>query len=68
MCDVTRASTGCGSCRPEVEAIVTLACRGLEKAIVQKKVTYDLARQMSGATEVKTAQFGDAIIENMGAR
>jgi nitrite reductase (NADH) large subunit len=30
VCDVTRASTGCGSCRPEVEAIVELACRGLE--------------------------------------
>ena len=31
VCDATRASTGCGSCRPEVEAIVTLACRGIEK-------------------------------------
>src|SRR6185503_12649914 len=30
VCDVTRASTGCGSCRPEVEAIVALACQGLE--------------------------------------
>jgi NAD(P)H-nitrite reductase large subunit len=30
ICDATRASTGCGSCRPEVEAIVALACRGLE--------------------------------------
>jgi NAD(P)H-nitrite reductase large subunit len=27
---VTRACTGCGSCRPEVERIVALACRGLE--------------------------------------
>jgi NAD(P)H-nitrite reductase large subunit len=27
---VTRACTGCGSCRPEVESIVALACRGLE--------------------------------------
>ena len=26
VCDATRASTGCGSCRPEVEAIVALAC------------------------------------------
>ncbi len=34
VCDVTRASTGCGSCRPEVEAIVALACQGIEKAIV----------------------------------
>ncbi len=31
VCDVTRASTGCGSCRPEVEAIVALACKGIEK-------------------------------------
>jgi NAD(P)H-dependent nitrite reductase large subunit len=31
VCDATRASTGCGSCRPEVEAIVALACQGLQK-------------------------------------
>lgn len=36
VCDVTRASTGCGSCRPEVEAIVALACRGLEKTIASQ--------------------------------
>jgi NAD(P)H-dependent nitrite reductase large subunit len=29
VCDVTRASTGCGTCRPEVERIVGLACQGL---------------------------------------
>jgi isocitrate dehydrogenase len=39
--------------------------RGLAASIAQKKVTYDLARQMSGATELKTSQFADAIIENM---
>jgi len=39
--------------------------RGLEKTISQKKVTYDLARQMKGATELKTSEFADAIIENM---
>jgi isocitrate dehydrogenase len=38
---------------------------GLEKTIKQKRVTYDLARQMEGATELKTSQFADAIIENM---
>jgi isocitrate dehydrogenase len=43
----------------------TLIERGLEKTIKQKKVTYDLARQMEGAREVKTSQFGDAIIQNM---
>ncbi|MBI1873760.1 MAG: isocitrate dehydrogenase (NADP(+)) [Acidobacteria bacterium] len=39
--------------------------RALERTIQQKKVTYDLARQMDGATELKTSQFGDAIIANM---
>jgi isocitrate dehydrogenase len=39
--------------------------RGLEQTIKQKKVTYDLARQMEGATELKTSQFADAIIANM---
>jgi isocitrate dehydrogenase len=38
---------------------------GLEKTIKQKTVTYDLARQMGGATELKTSQFADAIIANM---
>jgi isocitrate dehydrogenase len=37
----------------------------LETTIRQKKVTYDLARQMDGATELKTSQFADAVIENM---
>jgi isocitrate dehydrogenase len=38
---------------------------GLEKTVLQKKVTYDLARQMEGATELRTSQFADAVIENM---
>jgi len=38
---------------------------GLDKTIRQKKVTYDLARQMEGATELKTSQFADALIGNM---
>jgi isocitrate dehydrogenase len=42
-----------------------LVTGGLEKSISQKKVTYDLARLMTGATEVKTSQFADAIIGNM---
>ena len=37
----------------------------IEKTILQKKVTYDLARQMKGATELKTSEFADAIIRNM---
>jgi isocitrate dehydrogenase len=39
--------------------------KGLGSAIAQKTVTYDLARQMTGATELKTSAFADAIIKNM---
>jgi len=38
---------------------------GIEGAINSKIVTYDLGRQMEGATTVKTSEFGRAIIENM---
>jgi isocitrate dehydrogenase len=37
----------------------------LTKTIQQKRVTYDLHRQMEGATKVKTSEFASAIIENM---
>jgi isocitrate dehydrogenase len=47
---------------PEVADLIE---KGLEKTIQQKKVTYDLARQMEGATELKTSQFADAVIANM---
>ncbi|HUF64661.1 MAG TPA: isocitrate dehydrogenase (NADP(+)) [Gemmatimonadaceae bacterium] len=43
----------------------TLIVRGVENAIKSGNVTYDLARQMSGATEVSTSAFGDAIITGM---
>ena len=39
--------------------------RGLEGAIAGGRVTYDLARQMPGATEVSTSAFADAIIEHL---
>jgi isocitrate dehydrogenase len=38
---------------------------GLIRTIAQKTVTYDLARQMEGATEVKCSQFAKATIKNM---
>jgi isocitrate dehydrogenase len=44
-----------------------LIVRGLENAIKSKRVTYDLARQMPGATEVSTSAFGDGIITAMTA-
>ena len=37
----------------------------MEKTIAQKKVTYDLARQMDGANELKCSEFGKAITEAM---
>jgi isocitrate dehydrogenase len=40
---------------------------GIERAIQQKRVTYDLERMMPGATKVKTSEFASAIIENMAA-
>ena len=42
-----------------------LIMAGIERAIDAKTVTYDLARQMPGAKEVKTSEFGDAIIRGM---
>jgi isocitrate dehydrogenase len=42
-----------------------LIVKGMENAIKTKKVTYDLARQMSGATEVSTSGFGDGVIAGM---
>jgi isocitrate dehydrogenase len=37
----------------------------MDKAIGQKTVTYDFARLMQGATEVKTSEFGDILIRNL---
>ena len=42
-----------------------LIVKGLEAAIAEKIVTYDFARQMEGATQVKTSEFADAMIERM---
>jgi isocitrate dehydrogenase len=39
---------------------------GIVQTIAQKKVTYDLARLMKDANKVKTSEFADAIIGNMG--
>jgi isocitrate dehydrogenase len=42
-----------------------LIIRGLNGAITSKRVTYDFARLMEGATEIKCSEFGDNIIEQM---
>jgi isocitrate dehydrogenase len=45
------------------------AARAIEQAlsatIAQKRVTYDLERQMEGATLLKTSEFGEAIVGNL---
>ncbi len=40
--------------------------RGLEGAVAARTVTYDLERQMEGATKVSTSAFAEAIVEKMG--
>jgi isocitrate dehydrogenase len=42
-----------------------LVVKGMDGAIGAKRVTYDFARLMDGATELKTSEFGDAIIKHM---
>jgi isocitrate dehydrogenase len=42
-----------------------LIVKGLKGAIAAKTVTFDFARLMDGATEVKCSEFGDAIIKHM---
>ncbi|WP_210364949.1 NADP-dependent isocitrate dehydrogenase [Bacillus sp. REN3] len=42
-----------------------LIVKSMEKSIASKVVTYDFARLMDGATEVKTSEFGDELIKNM---
>jgi isocitrate dehydrogenase len=39
---------------------------GLERSIGNKTVTYDFARLMEGAKEIKCSQFADEIIKNLG--
>ncbi len=46
----------------EAAQLITTA---YEKTLAQKIVTYDFARQMDGAREVKTSEFATALIGNM---
>ncbi len=45
--------------------VADLIIRGLEKTIMERKVTYDLARLMDNATEISCSQFGAEIVKNM---
>ena len=46
------------------EKAAELIHKGLEGAIANKRVTYDFARLMEGATEIKCSEFADEIIRN----
>jgi isocitrate dehydrogenase len=45
--------------------VADLIVKGMEGAVAAKTVTYDFARLMDGATEVKCSEFADAIIHHM---
>ena len=45
--------------------VADLIIKGLNGAITSKRVTYDFARLMEGATEIKCSEFGDNVIQNM---
>ena len=45
--------------------VADMIIRGLNGAIGSKRVTYDFARLMEGATEIKCSEFGDNIISHM---
>jgi isocitrate dehydrogenase len=47
------------------DEVADLIVKGIEGAIGAKTVTYDFARLTNDATEVKTSEFGDAIIAHM---
>jgi isocitrate dehydrogenase len=42
-----------------------LVIKGMDGAIASKRVTYDFARLMEGATEIKCSEFGDNVIAHM---
>ena len=45
--------------------VADLIIGALIKTIAQKKVTYDIARNIQGAQELKCSEFGAAIVENI---
>jgi isocitrate dehydrogenase len=47
------------------DEVAQLIVQGLERTIAEKIVTYDFARLMEGATEVKTSEFASAIVDRL---
>ncbi len=48
------------------QEVANLILKGLDRAIAAKTVTYDFARQMEGAKEVKCSEFASEMIKHMG--
>ena len=48
------------------QEVADLIVKGIEGAIISKRVTYDFNRLMDGATELKCSEFGHEIVSNMG--
>jgi isocitrate dehydrogenase len=46
--------------------VVTTIEKAFEKTLEQKIVTYDFARGLANATEVKCSEFAKQIVKNMG--
>ncbi|MBF0492671.1 MAG: NADP-dependent isocitrate dehydrogenase [Deltaproteobacteria bacterium] len=47
------------------QEVADLIVKSIEKTILNKTVTYDFARLMEGAKELKCSEFGDAVISNL---
>jgi isocitrate dehydrogenase len=45
--------------------VADLILKGLNGAIASKRVTYDFARMMEGASEIKCSEFGENIVSHM---
>jgi NAD(P)H-dependent nitrite reductase large subunit len=48
VCDATKAGTGCGTCRPEVQALVDAACRSLDAPAAARAEAPDSAPATAG--------------------
>ena len=51
--------------RPTFRKTTRIKRRGISRSIAQKRVTYDFARLMEGATEVKCSEFADEMIKHL---
>ena len=57
-------SANAGNCKKNVN-LGSVTIKGIEGSIAQKVVTYDFARMLDGAKEVKCSEFSTSIIDAM---